>query len=251
MRTVPASHLGALREGVALLRRHAGLALGLALLAMGLAQLGPALELAAGAGRNPAFQPLFGAVGLLPFEMYILPRLQARLDAEQLDHPLNPRAGWTATFDTRWLPTFGTRMLLSLAAGVGLVLFILPGIVVLTLFGWAPLRVLLRGDRLAEAFRWSQAAMARNWLRVVQAVLAMLLVLLAYQALSAFALERLLHGLDPDLGPDAWLRLRHPAFWVIGFVGGLLNLWFTASLLALYHRLEAAVQASSDPSSSR
>lgn len=249
MRTIPPSHLGSLREGVSLLRRHPGLVLGLGLLAMLLAQLGPVLELAAKAGRNPMLQPIFGAVGLLPLEMYLLPRLQAQLDAEQLDPPGNRRGTWTDTFDHRWLPTFGARMLLSFAAGLGLVLFILPGILVLTLFGWAPLRMLLRGDRLVEAFRWSQAAMARHWLRVVQAVLAMVLVLLAYQAISAFAVQRLLPGLDPDLGPDAWLRLRHPAFWVIGFTGGLLNLWLTTSLLALYHRLEVAVQTSPESSS--
>jgi hypothetical protein len=248
MRTVPPSHLGSLREGLSLLRRHPGLALGLAVLAMLLAQLGPALELAAKAGRDPLFQPLFGAVGLLPLEMYFLPRLQARLDAERLDAPGNRAAAWTATFDGRWLAAFGVRMLLSAAVGVGLVLFILPGILLLTLYGWAPMRVLLRGDRMGDAFRWSQSAMARNWPRVVQAVLAMTLVLLVYQAATGFALTRLLPASDPEAGLDAWLRLRHPAFWAIGFLGGCLNLWLSASLLALFHRLEATVQASPSPS---
>ena len=84
--------------------------------------------------------------------------------------------------------------------------------------------------------------MARHWPRVVQAVLAMILVLLAYQMVSGFALERLVPGIQPELGPDAWLRLRHPAFWVLGLTGGFMNLWLTAALLALYHRLEDAVE---------
>ena len=249
MRSVPPSHLGCLREGITLLRRHPALTLGLALLAMLLGQLGPALELAAKAGASTVIQPLFGAVGLLPMEMYLLPRLQARLDAEALDQAKNRREGWVQTFDGRWLRTFGARMLLSLLAGVGLVLFILPGILVLTLFGWAPLRVLLRGDSLMDAFRWSQTTMARHWPRVVQAVLAMAMVLLAYQMISTYALAHVLPSVNQELGPDAWLRLRHPAFWILGFTSGLLNLWLTTSLLALYHRLEAAAQASPASSS--
>lgn len=232
-----------------MLRRHPGLAFGLAVLAMALAQLGPALELAAKAGRDPLLQPLFGAVGLLPLEMYFLPRLQARLDAERLDHPQNRLDAWTRTFDARWLLTFGVRMLVSAAVGVGIVLFILPGILLLTLYGWAPMRVLLRGDRMGDAFRWSQSAMARNWPRVVQAVLAMVLVLLVFQAGSGYALGHVVPSLNSDTGADAWQRLKHPAFWILGLAGGLLNLWLTASLLALYHRLEAVVQASPSPSS--
>lgn len=248
MRTAPPSHLGSLRDGISLLRRHLALTFGLAVLAMLLAQLGPALELAAKAGRDPLLQPLFGAVGLLPLEMYVLPRLQARLDAERLDHPKNRRESWIQTFDGRWLMTFGVRMLLSALVGVGLVVFILPGILLLTIFGWAPMRVLLRGDRLMEAFRWSQTSMARHWPRVVQAVLAMVLLLLIYQAATGYALGHFVPALVSETGADAWLRLKHPAFWVLGFTGGLLNLWLSATMLALYHRLEAAVQASSESS---
>ena len=105
MRKVPPSHLGALLEGYKLLRRHPAMALGLALLAMVLAQLAPALELAAGVGPSLIFQPIFGFTALL--------------------------------------------------------------------------------------------------------------------------------------------RLKHPAFWFFNFLGGLLNLWISCSLLALYHRLEALVAAPS------
>lgn len=232
-----------------MLRRHPALTLGLTLLAMVLAQLGPALELVAKAGSGPLFQPLFGAVGLLPMEMYFLPRFQAQLDAESWNPPQNRFESWTRTFDSRWLLTFGVRMVLSVLVGVGLVLFIVPGVLLLTLFGWAPLRILLRGDRMGEAFRWSQAAMARHWPRVVQAVLAMVMVLLVYQLVSGYALVHALPTLDPDAGANAWLRLRHPAFWILGFTGGLMNLWLSAALLALYRRLEMTVQASSESSS--
>ena len=80
MRTPPPSHLGALLEGLRLLKRHPWLALALAFLAMLLAQLGPALELAAGVGPNLILQAIFGFAGLLPLEMYFIPRLQAQLD---------------------------------------------------------------------------------------------------------------------------------------------------------------------------
>lgn len=241
MLTPPPSHLGALRDGLALLRRHPMLSLGLALLAMGLAQLGPALELAAGTGPNLLLQPIFGFAALLPLEMYFIPRLQAQLDAETLGVSGNPAAGWRESFDGRWLRAFLARLGISLATGLGLLLFLVPGIVVLTLFGWAPLRMLLRGDGLLEALRWSQAAMARHWPRIVQVVLAMMLVALVYQVAATWALDRLLPATDPDLGPGALLRLKHPAFWVFNLLGGALNLWLSCSLLALYQRLEAAV----------
>jgi len=238
----PPSFLGTLREGFVLLLRHPGLTAGLALLAMVLAQVGPALELAAGAGPSLLLQAVFGFAGLLPLEMYFIPRLQAQLDAETLNGPGNPASGWNLVFDARWLRTFLARLALSLAVGLGLLLFILPGILVLTLFGWAPLRMLLRGEDLLAALKWSQAAMARHWPRTVQAVLGMMLVALVYQVLANWALERLLPGADPDLGPGAWLRLKHPAFWIFNLLGGLLNLWISCALLALYQRLEAAVE---------
>jgi hypothetical protein len=211
---------------------------------MGLAQLGPALELAAGVGPSLLLQPIFGFAGLLPLEMYFIPRLQAQVDAETLDAPGNPAAEWRETFDGRWLRTFLARLGISVVIGLGLLLFLVPGIVVLTLFGWAPLRMLLRGDGLLVALRWSQAAMARHWLRIVQAVLAMVLVALVYQVAASWALDRLLPAADPDLGPGALLRLKHPAFWVFNLLGGVLNLWLSCALLALYQRLEVAVAGS-------
>jgi hypothetical protein len=234
------SHLGALREGLAMLRRHPLPFLGLAVLAMALAQLGPALELAARVGPSLFIQPIFGFAGLLPLEMYFIPRMQARLDSELRDHPANPAASWHGTFDERWLRAFLLRLGLSAAIGLGLLCFLIPGILVLTLFGWGPMRMLLRGETAMAALRWSQAAMARQWPRIVQAVLAMLLVALVYQIAAGWALDRLLPAVDPEVGPSALLRLKHPAFWLFNLLGGALNLWLSCTLLALYHRLEAA-----------
>lgn len=235
------SHLGALGEGLSLLRRHPLLSLALALLAMLLAQLGPALELAARTGPSLVFQPVLGFAGLLPLEMYFIPRLQAQLDAEGLDTAGNPATRWRETFEDRWLRTFLARLGISVAIGLGLLLLLVPGIAVLALFGWAPMRMLLRGDSVTDALRWSQSAMVRHWPRVVQAVLAMMLVALTYQVAAGWALDRLLPATDPDLGPGAMLRLKHPAFWGFNLLGGAMNLWLSCSLLALYQRLEAAV----------
>jgi hypothetical protein len=241
MRVPQPSHLAALREGIILLRRHPLLTLGLALLAMALAQLGPALELASGAGPSLILQPIFGFAGLLPLEMYFIPRLQAQLDAESLNTSSNPAAHWTDTFDSRWLRTFLLRLGLSLAIGLGLLIFLVPGAAVLVLFGWAPMRMLLRGDGLLPSLKWSQSAMARHWPRIVQAVLAMMLVAMVYQVGASWTLDRLLPATDPDLGPAAIVRLKHPAFWVFNLLGGVLNLWLSCALLALYQRLEIAV----------
>jgi hypothetical protein len=172
--------------------------------------------------------------------MYFIPRMQARLDSELRDHPANPAASWHGTFDERWLRAFLLRLGLSAAIGLGLLCFLIPGILVLTLFGWGPMRMLLRGETAMAALRWSQAAMARQWPRIVQAVLAMLLVALVYQIAAGWALDRLLPAVDPEVGPSALLRLKHPAFWLFNLLGGALNLWLSCTLLALYHRLEAA-----------
>ncbi len=261
MQTPSTSHLGALRQGITLLRKHPLLSLGLALLAMLLAQLGPALELAAGGGSNPLLQPIFGFAGLLPLEMYLIPRLQAQLDAESLNHPQNPAASWSQAFDGRWLPTFLARLGMSLVIGLGLVfglvitiglgiptsfglmLVLIPGIVLVTFFGWAPLRMLLRGDGLLPALKWSQASMARHWPRIIQAVLAMLMAVLVYMGLVGWLMNHLLPATSPDQVLPAILRLKHPAFWCFNLTAGLVNLWLSASLLALFQRLEALTKA--------
>jgi hypothetical protein len=238
MRPPTHSHLGAHREGFVLLRRHPVHVLGLALLAMLLAQLGPALELAAGTGSSLVSRALFGYLGILPLEMYLIPRLQAQLDAEGLNTAENPTGHWQATFEARWLAVLLARLGLSLAFFLGFSLFFVPGIVILTLFGWGPLRILLRGDKLLPGFQWSRTAMARHWPRIVQAVLAMMLIALLYLIGIGWVMSHLFPTLDPDLIPTASLRLKHPAFWILNLTTALLNLWLSCALLALFQRLE-------------
>lgn len=229
-------------------------------MAMLLAQLGPALELAAGVGSNPLVQSIFGFAGVLPLEMYFIPRLQAQLDAESLNTSLNPLASWGQAFDGRWFPAFlarlgiglllglgmvtglGITLGIGLPMGIGLMLILAPAIVVLTLIGWAPMRMLLRGDTILQALKWSQAAMARHWPRIIQAVLAMLLVVMVYLGLVGWVMAFFVPATDPEKVLPAALRLKHPAFWCFNLTGGLLNLWLSCTLLALYQRLEAVVQ---------
>lgn len=239
---VPPSQLGALAEGLALLRKHPWTALGLVLLAVLLGQLGPALELLAGATDNRAAQVVLGFAALLPLELYALPRWLAHLDAEGVDDPSNPASGWRPDFERRWLPAFAAKMLVLVLGALGCGL-ILPGLVIFTFFGWAPTRMLLRGDRLGAALRWSGRAMLRTWPRIVQAALLILAIWMLGQLLIGLALGPVLPQ-DPQAIPDALLRLRHPAFWIAGAINGLLYLWISAAFLALYHRLERLVQTS-------
>jgi hypothetical protein len=106
--------------------------------------------------------------------------------------------------------------------------------------------MLLRGDSMLEALRWNRSAMARHWPRIIQAVLAMMLVGLIYLTGIGWAMSRILPMADPEQIPPALLRLKHPAFWVFNLTTGIFNLWLTCALLALYHRLEI-VAAEPDP----
>jgi hypothetical protein len=228
----PPSQLAALPEGAALLLRRPLLALGLVAMAMVLGQLGPALELAARSGGGQASQALFSFVALLPLEIYALPRWSASLDAELAQDPANPKEEWTLRFEARWLKAFGAKLLV--------LPFCLP---IFAMFGWAPLRVLLRGDSLMEALRWSGRAMLRFWPRVVQAALAIFIVLLlGAMAILAATTAWIPAAAQTDL--TALTRLRHPAFWMASACSGLFSLWATAAVLCLYHRLERLVQSS-------
>ncbi|HJW09088.1 MAG TPA: hypothetical protein VJ483_05590 [Holophagaceae bacterium] len=239
---LPPSQLGVLREGWRMLRRHPLLSLGLLALAVLLGQLGPVLELAARTGGSPGAQLLFAFVSLLPLEIYALPLFLARLDAELIGDPANPREGWRPGFESRWLRVFGAKLLVVSMGAVGCVL-ILPGLLTFLFFGWAPLRVLLRGERLVDALRWSGRAMLRCWPRIVQAVLAIALVWLAGQLLMRGVLAGMLPRSGDEI-PDAATRLRHPAFWIAGGLAGLVHLWSSAAFLALYQRLERLAQSS-------
>ena len=64
-------------------------------------------------------------------------------------------------------------MLLGLAFGVGFLLLLVPGLLVLMAFGWVPLRILLRGESLAQAARGSFQMMGRTWRRALLTVSAL------------------------------------------------------------------------------
>ena len=162
-----------------------------------------------------------------------MPRFLLALDAETQDHPLNPRDGWRATFESRWLPASLAKALLYLAVGAGATLFLFPGLFILVVFGWAPWRVLLRGEPLWTAAKASGSLMARFWLRLLPAFSGILTVQLI-ALLGSFWLES--HLVPDPVTP--WIRLTNPTLWAIDFGGGLLNVWISATCLAVYHHLE-------------
>ena len=232
MRTSPVSDLLVLPKGISLLWKRPFQTLLLCLLYMGLAALGPLLQLRAKLPEDPLIGMLLISVATFPLELYFIPRLLLELDAEVLDHPLNPRAAWRATFESRWLRTFGAKMLLSVALGLGTMCFIVPALIILALYGWMPLRVLLRGESIAGAARGSIQLMARAWPRVVFASCAILSAYLFTAAILGGVLGHFLRE------PTAWMRLTRPAAWVSNFLAGFLSLWVSAAFLALFHRVE-------------
>jgi hypothetical protein len=108
---------------------------------------------------------------------------------------------------------------------------------VLMAFGWVPLRILLRGESLAQAARGSVQMMARSWRRVILATSAMAMVYLACILVLSY-----LVGLKVG-DPTAQVRLTHPLIWAGNFMGSFLSLWLSSCLLALFRRLEAAPTA--------
>ncbi|HTL98926.1 MAG TPA: hypothetical protein VL181_08990, partial [Holophagaceae bacterium] len=151
--TAPRSQSGALLDGIRLLGRRPGWTLGLLLLGTLLGQLGPALELAAKAGNDPLMGMALAWAALLPMELYFVPRWISRLDADLLDNPGNPASRWPEPFEQRWLKAFAAGLLVQTLGGLGLLLLIVPGVIILTLVGFAPMRILLRGDAFADALR--------------------------------------------------------------------------------------------------
>jgi hypothetical protein len=225
-----------LRAGLHLLGRHPLASLGLALLFALLSALGAFLHWRLALPEGEMAVLLVARAALLPMDLYAVPRLLAFLDADTRDDPRNPSGAWAARFEERWLRAFLARVLLGLGVGAGLVL-ILPGLALLACFGWMPMRVLLRGERLGEAARGSLRLMARAWPAALRGFLALLLV---YAALL-LALGAGLEALVPRA--DAWTRLANPLLHVGRFAAGLLALWFEAGLLALYQHLEALAEA--------
>ena len=243
---IPRSQSGALIDGFRFMARRPGWTLGLVILGMTLGQLGPALELLAHAEKNPIMGMALAWVAMLPMEIYLIPRWISRLDADLLDDPSNARAKWPQLFDQRWLKAFGAGLVVQMVGGIGLLLLIIPGVVVLALAGFAPMRILLRGGSLGDALRWSGVAMAKHWPRIVQAALTILIVVFAASLAMALAENAVFARFGPD-GPDAWTRLKHPLVWASQALGSLTLLWVSASFLSLYQRLEKLVAGSDTP----
>lgn len=242
----PRSQSGALLDGFRFLARRPGWTAGLVMLGTLLGQLGPALEILAKAGKNPLMGMALAWAAVLPMELYFVPRWISRLDADLLDSPSNPQARWPALFEHRWLSAFGAGLAVQMLGGVGLLLLVIPGVIVLTLAGFAPMRMLLRGESFADALRWSAQAMARHWPRIVQAALAILLVAFAGSLAAVLAESAVFARFGAD-GPDAWTRLKHPLIWASQALGSLALLWVSASFLSLYQRLERMAAGAEEP----
>ena len=242
MTATPRPRSNPLVEGFQFLGRRPWWTLGLVALGTLLSQLGPVLELLAKSGNNPLIALALAWVAVMPMELYFIPRWISRLDADLVDDPSNPAAKWPELFDQRWLRAFGASLLVQVMGGIGMLFLIIPGVIILTLLGFAPIRVLLRGDSMGDAARWSARAMARHWPPIVQIALAILLVAFA-GTLAASLAQNAVFARFGTAGPDAWTRLKHPLIWSSQLLGSVTLLWVSASFLSLYHRLESLVAA--------
>lgn len=231
-----------LLEGTKLALRHPWVSLSICILGAGLGGLAPLLMVLGGLGDNPVMESLLFFAALLLLDMYFLPRLALRLDAESLGHQNNPATGWKAAFEARWMRAFGAKLLLGFVAGVGILLFILPGLVVLFCFGWAPTRVLLRGESIREACTGSLDLMRRLWPIAVSRTLLVLLVGMALSGSVQYIIETI-HPLENPLS-----ELQSPLFWGAQLLGSMVSVWTTTCLLVLYQKLEslAAEMSSSE-----
>lgn len=238
MRPSPLQDFRLLRTGLDRLLERPLLFGALALLAVALAALAPLARLRIALPPDPMLEGLLRGAALLPMELYALPRLQAYLDARTGGAPENPPGSWSGTFEARWWRATLSRLLLSLMAGLGLMLCIVPGLLVLLAFGWGPTRTLLRGDGIREGYRGSLRLMARGWPRAVTVVGACFIL----QALLAWPLTAMLP--DP-LQPG--LTLRSPWFWAEALVSGAVGVWFASTLLALFQALETDQVPSTEP----
>jgi len=242
MTTSPKSDLACLREGTRFLTRRPVAVLGIAALGTLLFALAAWIQLRAGLPDDQTVEQLVTFAGLIPLELYFIPRLMIAVDAQTGQHPLNLPEAWKQHFEERWLRACGAKVLVSLAAGLGLVLLVLPGLMVLMMFGWVPLRVLLRGESLLQAARNNLQMTLHAWPRVLLVGSAIAMVYLA----STYGMDLLLDHFVPDAGP--WARLTHPLVWVVDFAASLVNIWVSASFLALFHKIEP-VLATASPTS--
>ena len=236
---LPPSQSGAVLDGFRFLARRPVWTLGLMLAGTLLGQLGPALELVARGGGDPLVRDAMSLATILPMAAYLIPRWLTLLDA---DASLESDGAWRASFEKRWLRAFMTRLAIQSVAFLLLIL-VIPSVVILTLLGFAPMRILLRGDTVPDALRWSARSMARHWPRIAQA--ALLIALLALCALAPC--QWYMQTRFPVESTPAQALLRSPTLWCVQAASILAILWCSASFLSLYRRLEKLVAAPIDP----
>ncbi|MDP2875107.1 MAG: hypothetical protein Q8O00_02915 [Holophaga sp.] len=225
-------------NGFGYLRRHPEWALAIAGITALLSALGPLLQIKLGLPNDVITEFALKAVCVLPLELYFVPRLLMQLDAETLNRPENPEKQWRQNFEERWLKAFGARIVLYLFFMAGIAFFVIPGMVVLILFGWMPLRVLVRGEAIPQAARSSASLMTKAWPQVLRGTMA----ILALFFLLSLGVGWGLHRVIPE--PTAWQRLTHPILWVAHALSGALELLLSACFLALYHAVEPPIQSS-------
>ena len=233
MTTLATSDLHSLPEGTRFLARHPSAVLAMGVLGMGLSALAPWIQLRAGLPDDLVTASALICATVLPLEMYFIPRLLMEVDAEAGGNPLNAAGEWKVRFEERWLRAFAAKALLGVAVGLGVSLFIVPGLLVLMAFGWVPLRVLLKGETLANAARGSLRTASLHWRRMLLAACAMGTVSL----LVAMAVAVTVAHFVPE--PTLRQRITHPALWLAKFASSVLSLWLSACLLALFRRLES------------
>jgi hypothetical protein len=235
MTTSPKTDLASLREGTRYLTRRPAASLGIAALGTALAALSPLLQLNLGLPDDQWSDMALTFVALLPLELYFIPRFLIAADAQTGDNPLNLPGDWRARFEERWLRAFWAKAMVALAACVGLSLAIIPGVLVLLAFGWAPMRVLLRGEPLLQAAKGSYQMMIRAWQRILLTTSVLAAIYLSANVILSWGLQFWLP--EPV---SAEVRLGHPLMWIGNFLGSLLSLWLSTCLLALYRRVEGA-----------
>ena len=228
----PKSDLASFSEGTGYLVRRPFVTLGLAALGMVLAALAPLLQIKFSLPNDDLTTSALLFAALFPLEMYFIPKFLAEADA-QAGAPANPLVDWERRFDERWMKAMLGKFLLAIAIVLGLLCLVLPGLVVFFAFGWAPLRILLRGESLAEAARGSLAMMQRSWRRILMGILLLVGFNLAVVMVLSFASG------SPEQRPLPWQELTHPRLWAVNFFSILQNLWTSACLLALFRKVEA------------
>lgn len=171
----------------------------------------------------------------LPLELYFIPRFLMSYDAELGQSPLNTLSEWQVKFEERWLRAYLGNALVFIASVIGMSLLVLPGIVVCIAFAWVQLRILLRGESIAQATKSSLAMTKRYWQKVTIVFIGTVLV---YVFLTS-TMSIVMHMAVKDF--TAYARLTNPLVWVYNFLGSALVLWLDFCYLVLHSRLEKKV----------